>query len=289
MKNTLLIAAAFFISLASHSQKVSGKIKFDQGQVMGITMQVKTTISQEAMGQAIDFNVDGIATHAYRVTNATDDNSTLHHEVKRIQFNFEGMGQKRPFDSDNKEDMEGPIGQPIRETLAKTFDMIVNPSGKVLLVQPEKLEAAQMDERMKLITSMLKDIMDVVKPPQKGDNSFFKVLPDHEVGIGDSWKETYENENGKFENAYTLSEITDSTIVVNLEGTSVTTSKMEVMAGMEITTTLNNKVTGRVILDKVSGIIRQRTTTTESNGTTEGMGGATPITSKNSTTILVSF
>jgi hypothetical protein len=73
-----------------------------------------------------------------------------------------------------------------------------------------------------------------------------------------------------------------------MAGTSVTTTKMEIMTGMEITTTLNNKITGKIILDKVTGIIRQRSSTTESTGTTEGMGGATPITSRNTTTILVS-
>jgi hypothetical protein len=288
MKQILLLFAVIFTALVCQSQKISGKLNFQQGQDLGVIMEVKTTISQEAMGQAIDFNIDGIATHSYKVTNATDDNSTLRHEVKRIQFNFEGMGQKRPFDSNNEKDMEGPMGKPVRETLNKTFDMILDPTGKVMLVQPEKMEPVQMDDRMKLIAGMLKDLLDVVQPPQKGSNSFFKVLPDYKVGKGDTWKESYQTEAGRFDNEYTLSDITDSTLTIDMAGTSVTTTKMEIMTGMEITTTLNNKITGKIILDKVTGIIRQRSSTTESTGTTEGMGGATPITSRNTTTILVS-
>ena len=117
-----------------------------------------------------------------------------------------------------------------------------------------------------------------VKVNENGKDTFITFSGD--VGKGDTWKESYQTEAGRFDNEYTLSEITDSTIIIDMAGTSVTTSKMEIMTGMEITTTLNNKISGKIILDKASGIIRQRSTTTESNGTTEGMGGATPITSK---------
>ncbi len=287
MQKTFVLIAVILTALSSYSQKLTGKLKFQQGQAFDIAMDVKSTISQEAMGQAIDFNVDGTAFHNYKVTNATADNNTLHHEAKRIKFSFEGMGQSRTFDSDNAKDMESPLGPPVKETLKQTFDMVVDPAGKVLMVNPEKMEAAQMDERMKFIFAMLNDVMDVVKPPQKGTASFFQVLPEKEVGQGDTWTEAQDTDAGKYSNTYTVNSITDSTIVVDLNGTSSTTSKVEIMAGMEITTTLNNKTTGQIVLDKNSGLIRRKTLTTESNGTTSGMGGETPITRKSTVTVNV--
>ena len=287
MQRFFLLFTAIILFNLSHAQKVAGKIQFQQGQNVELAMDIKTTISQEAMGQAIDFNVDGTAIHNYRVTNATPDNTTLRHEAKRIKFNFEGMGQKRPFDSDNEKDLKGPLGKPIEETLKQTFDMVIDPTGKVLMVQPETVKEAEMDERMKLVTSMLKDILDIVQPPKKGAASFFKVLPDNEIAKGDTWNETFENAAGKYNNIYTLNDVTDSTIVVDLNGTSTTSSKMEIMAGMEIITNLNNKTTGKIIIDKATGIVRQKSMKTESNGTTQAMGNETPITSRTEVVINV--
>ncbi|MBK8310289.1 MAG: hypothetical protein IPL04_04665 [Chitinophagaceae bacterium] len=65
-------------------------------------MKTNSTISQQAMGQSIDFKVDASANHSYAATNATDDNTTLRHEVQKINFAFDGMGQKQKFDSDNE-------------------------------------------------------------------------------------------------------------------------------------------------------------------------------------------
>lgn len=273
----------FFISLLAamtgNSQNAPAALKLETGQVLTINMDVKTSISQQFAGQSIDLKIDAAATHNYKVTSSTVDNSSLRHEVKRATFNFEGLGQKVPFDSDNPKDLDGPFGKPVKEAMSKTYDMVIDPTGKVLTVQPEKIELAEMDERVKLVATMLKDVFDVVYPPQKGSNSFFKVLPDNGAAKGTTWTETYENESGKFSNEYALREFTDSTIVVDMTGKSNTVSKVQIM-GMEMTTSLNNTTTGTIILDKATGIVREKTMTTESNGTNEGMGGSTPITSK---------
>ena len=53
-----ILTTAFFILCISSialAQKTTGKLLFEQGQTLEITLQSKTTISQQAMGQAIDF------------------------------------------------------------------------------------------------------------------------------------------------------------------------------------------------------------------------------------------
>lgn len=271
---------------ASFSQQVSGKLKLEQGQLLEITMQVKTSVAQQAGDQSIDFNVDATGNHSYKVTNSTEDNSTLHHLVQRIRFSFEGMGPKRSFDSNEEKDMNGPFGKPMKEMLEKTYDIIIDRYGKTLMALPEKIQFAETDNQMAIINSLLKDIIDLVQPPQKGKASFFKVLPDSATGKGSSWTESWENENGKFDAAYGLSNINDSTIIVDFAASSVTITKA-VMMGAETSTTMNNKSTGKIILDKITGIIREKTMNTESNGTTESAFGKLPVTSKTTTTITV--
>ena len=113
-----------FILLFSKSfwgQSTSGNLHFEQGKILNIQMEIKSSVAQQAGGQAIDFNIDGLALHSFKVTNATNDNTTFQHKANKIGFTFDGMGQKRSFDSDNEKDMEGPFSEPVKNILSKTF------------------------------------------------------------------------------------------------------------------------------------------------------------------------
>ena len=92
--------------------------------------------------------------------------------------------------------------------------------------------------------------------------------------------------SGKLEAAYTIADINDSTIVVDFAENSITVTKAEMM-GSETTTTMNNKSTGKIILDRATGIMREKTINTESNGNTEAPFGTLPVTSKTTTVITV--
>ena len=284
------ITASLFCLLAiaatTFSQKVTGKLKFEQGQTFEVSMTVKSTISQQAMGQAIDFKVDAVGKHSYKVTNTTEDNSTLNHQVQRIAFSFDGMGTKMGFDPDKEKDLNGPFGKTVKDMLEKKYDIIIDPAGKVMMAMPEKVELSKADGRMAMITTMLKDVLDLVQPPQKGKPSFFKVLPDGEGGKGDTWTTSYPANGGKVDAGYTIADINDTTIVIDFAENSVTISKAEMM-GSETTTTMNNKSTGKIILDRVTGIMKEKTITTESNGNTEAAFGTLPVTSKTTTVITV--
>jgi len=269
-----------------YGQKVSGKLKFDQGKTLAIHMEIKTSVAQQAMGNAIDFSANGSAIHSYKVTSTTANATTLHHEAKKIAFNFEGMGQKRSFDSDNEKDMTGQFGEPVKNILNKKFDVTVDANGKVLTIRPEKMEPVKVDERLAIVLNMLKDITDIAYPPQKGEASFFKVLPAGETAMEESWTDSTQNETGKFKTVYTLSGITDSTIVVDFKGNATTVSKA-MMMGRETTTTMNSTSTGNIILDKTTGLVKEKVIVTESNGNTEAMGGTMPVTAKTTITIHV--
>lgn len=270
------------------AQQADGRLKFQQAQTFEIVLQTKTTIAQQAMGQAIDFNVDASGTHAYKVTNTTDNNHTLNHTVKRITFSFNGMGQKQSFDSDIPKDLNGQLGKPVKELLDKKYDMIIDPYGKVLLAMPDSFNTATSDNRMAIINSMMKDVVDLVQPPRKGKASFFKVIPEKEGGVnmGDSWTESGETITEKYNTAYTIAAITDTTIVVDFTTNSISVTKAEMM-GSETTTTMNNKSTGKIIIDKLNGVIKEKTSTTDSNGNTETPFGTVPVTSKTTTTVTV--
>jgi hypothetical protein len=286
MKKLLPAVFLSFFFLPAMAQKVSSRLKFEQGQQLHISLNIKTTIAQQAMGQAIDFNIEANAGHNYKVTNSTDDNTTLHHKVNHISFSFDGMGQKLHVDSDKEKDMNGQFGKSIKELLDKKYDIIIDTSGKVLMALPEKLDIKQSDNRMAIINSMLKDVMDLVQPPKKGNPSFFQLMPPEGISKGEAWTTSSFENGGKADGTYTLADINDSTLVVDFVINSVTITKADMM-GNETTTTLNNKSTGKIILDRNTNIIREKTSTTESNGNTEGPFGNMPVTSKTTATLKV--
>lgn len=286
MKRNWITSACMLLAPFAIGQKITGKLKFEQGQTVTVTLQMKTTIAQQAMGQAIDFTVDATGIHEYKVTNTTEDNSTLNHQMKAVYFSFDGMGQKRNFDSRNEKDLNGPFGKPIKELLDKKYDVVIDPSGTTLMALPEKIQLTENDSRMAIISNMMKDVFDLVQPPKKGRASFFKVLPESEVAIGDSWTESYDVEGGKYNATYKLAAITDSLIIIDFTANSVIVSKAEMM-GNETTTTMNNKSTGKILVDKNSGIIREKTINTESTGNTETSFGNIPVTSRTSSVITV--
>ncbi|MEP7372410.1 MAG: DUF6263 family protein [Chitinophagaceae bacterium] len=285
MKKYLVFLSFFlFFSKNFFGQTASGKLQFEQGKSLNIQMELKSSVAQQPGGQAIDFTIDGIVLHTYKVINVTDDNTTLQHKANKIAFSFDGMGQKRSFDSDIKKDMDGPFGETIKNILNKNFDMTIDRNGKVLTTGSDKTEPVKADDRLAIVFNMLKDITDVVYPPKKGEASFFKILPDKETKKGETWTESGQNESGKFSSEYTLTDITDSTIIVNFKGTALTTTKATMM-GMETNTVMNSTSTGKIIVDIITGLIKEKTTTIESNGNTEAMGGNVPVTSK--TTIII--
>ena len=75
-------------------------------------------------------------------------------------------------------------------------------------------------------------------------------------------------------------------MVVNLNGTSSGATKSD-FGGTETTTTMNHKTTGTIIVDKATGIVREKKLNTESTGSTEFMGNSMPLTSRTTTVISV--
>jgi hypothetical protein len=267
-------------------QKISGKLSFGQGQKLQVELQLHTTIAQQVMGQAIDFTADATADHSFTVTNSTEDNSTLHHDMNRIRFIVDGMGRKINFDSQEESDLNGMFGGPVKEILSKKYDIIVDPSGRTLMAMPEKIELAAADNQTALLRAALRDVLAQIQPPKKGAPSIFKILPDKEVTVKDTWTESWKDENGSEDVAYILSEVNDSTIVVDYVASSNTVTK-SVMFGNDVTTTMNSKTTGKIFLDRTTGLLREKTINTESNGTADTAAGSIPVTSKTTGTIKV--
>jgi hypothetical protein len=286
MTKTFLYLLLCATGLTTHAQVVQGKLQFRQGQKLAIQIELKSTVTQQAMGKAIDFSTEGSVLHHYKVLAIADNNTTLNHEIENMSFAFDGMGQKHAYNSKNPADTTSQFDEYVKNILSKKYQLIIDANGKVLQAKPEKMEHVKADERIILVSGMIKDITEITYPPRKGDASFFKIFPAKEISQGESWADSVKTETGSVKTVYTLSEIKDSTIVIDFNSTGTTISKT-MMMGREATTTMNNASNGKIILDGITGIILEKTITTESNGSMEAMGGTMPVTSRSTITIHV--
>lgn len=272
-------------SIAVQAQKVSNKIGFQKGQKLEVTTQVASVATQEMMGQTMDVNVAATLNHSYDVEDMTGGNAIIEHKVKRLQLSFDGMGQSQKFDSENEADMKGDMGKSAEKSIKNKYTMTVAPDGKVVSVKADDNNPNTPGGGDDMMGQMLSQLSLGLDMPKAGDPTPFKILPAQEVAKGSTWTDSLTNGDKGF-NKYTVTDVTGTEVLLDIVGQSASVKTQE-MQGMEITINMNNKTTGKIVLDKKTGIMKQRTTTSEGNGTVEVAGQSVPITNKITVTTTV--
>jgi hypothetical protein len=278
MKQTLLIVAAAF-SLTASAQKINNKLTFQKGQKLEMVSQVNSVVSMDMMGQSMDTKIDAIITRHFDVENVSNGNAVIEHKMKRMQMNLDiPMQGKQTFDSEKQEDMKSETGKVAEKALKNKYTMTVDPLGKITAVKadddnPNKAEAnANQADPMSGALSQIAAGMDL---PKSGDVSEFKVLPDYEVSKGQSWTDSTKNSK----TVYTLTDINGTDIIIDYTE-DATTQRTQEAAGMEISMSSKDKTTGKIILDKNTKLLKEKTSTTNSEGTMELMGQSVPMNTK---------
>lgn len=285
MKN-FFVPALLLFSLIGQAQKVSNKLAFQKGQKLEVVTTVKT--NSEMMGQAMEMNI--VATRSLDIEDVNNGNAVIESKVKRMQFNFDGMGKSESFDSEKESDRASDMGKTFEKALKNKFTMTVDPSGKITAVKadddnPNQAPAADANEDM--MSGMMAGLMTGFSLPKVGELTEFSILPAREVGRGESWTDTVStNPDEKRKASFTVSDINDREIVIDY--TEEITMKMtQENMGMEVTINKTDKNTGKIHLDRKTGLLKQRSVDTETTGTASVMGQEIPLDAKATKTIVV--
>ena len=281
MKQFFLMAA-LAISITGFSQKVSNKLSFQKGQKLEMVSKVNSIVSMEMMGQTMDTKIDATITRLFDVEDVANGAATIEHKMKRMQMSFESpmAGGAQSFDSDKEADMKGEAGKAMEKALKNKYAMTLDPSGKITAIKadddnPNKSEKKVDVAAGDMMSGAMAGMADGMGLPSAGDFSEFKVLPEAGATKGGTWTDTAEGKKA----VYTVTDVTDADVIINYteEGT---TSKTQEANGMELKISSKDKTTGKIILDKKSGLLKERTATTDSEGTMEIMGQSVPMTTK---------
>ena len=258
MKKQFLLFTLFAASV-SFAQKASNTITFTKGQKLEVV--TTTNIQAQTMMGPTSGNVT--VADVYAVNDVTPAGTTLVKAPKGIKIAFTSGSQEIKMDSDNPKDLNGPLGEPIKEIMNYKPEFTIDAAGKVVAVKNDgkKKETAR-DAGM--MAMMMPGMNLAAAIPREGSPSVFQVLPNQEVGVGDTWTDSVNLEGNKSITTYKVKEITEKEIVLDLEGMGTTITSQSVM-GQTIDVNATTKGTGRVIIDRTTGIMKQKmiTNTTE--------------------------
>ena len=284
MKQLFLVAAIAFAT-TGFAQKVNNKLTFQKGQKLEMTSKVNTLISMEMMGQAMESKIDATVTRLFDVEDVTNNSATIEHKVRRIQMNFEApMQGVQTFDSDNEKDMKGDGGKVMEKALKNKYSMTVDAGGKITAVKADDNNPnnTPKKEDADMMSTALAQFAAGFDLPKTGDTSEFMILPPKELAKGESWTDSSKN----IKTVYTLADVTDADIIVNYTE-EASTSRIQEAMGQEITMNSKDKTTGKIILDKKSGLLKEKTATTNSEGNMEMAGQTMPMNTKTTKTVIV--
>ncbi len=282
----LLLINVMVLSLFTQAQKVTGKLNFQPGQVLNITTKTTTINVFNAMGRDIEIKADIVVDHQYKVTNTTEENHTLGHEINRIRLNSEGITGDLSIDSDSEKDLKGRFGEPIKEMKSMKYNMVIDPSGNTILAMSDGSNPAKKSSSSDALAQFTGELMDVIRVPKAGEASFFKVLPSTPVSLGDGWTTTHEYNGTKTEEAYSIAEITDDIILLNYLANSTTSTVQQAM-GTEFTINVKNKIEGKIKVDRKTGIVKEKITKKISTGSSSSSFGEFPVNSTSETIMTI--
>jgi predicted PilT family ATPase len=284
MKKIALIAL-LTASISGYAQQ--GTLGFQKGQKLEMVTEIKKTTSLELGGMPIESKLNATLTEIYDVKDVSASGSAIEHKVKRFVFNAEGMQGNQSFDSEKEGDMKGDIGKYLEKSIKNKYTVNLDPTGKVASVKLDDDNPNMKNDTAEAIVSMLSMQTGLnLAVPQNGSVSAFSILPSKAAKKGDSWTDTSSNQGQKRKVVYTVNSLTDNEIILDYTEEVKTDNKMDMM-GQEAIITATQKSTGKVTLDKKSGILKQRTADISSEGNIEVAGQSIPMNEKSTMTITV--
>lgn len=278
MKKIILSAAVLFSAGIAYSQKITNQLNFPKG----AKIEVVTTIESvaEVMGE---ITTKASAIRTLDVEDVKDGIAIIESKVKRVQFSFEGMGQSQSFDSENESDMKGEGGKSAEKALKNKYSMKVDNKGNITAVTADDdnpNNAPKTEGEQDPMMGMMDGVMGGMNLPKAGDKIDFAIIPEGSFAKGDSWTDTTSVVRDVQRSAkYVISDITEETIVIDYTEQTKGRFTRENM-GMEIVIDQEEKSEGKILINKQTGLLKEKTINKSTEGTMEVMGQTMPLSTK---------
>ena len=275
-KITFLLFSIVFISTAF--AQTTGNINLSKGQKFSVDNKITAATTQILMGQSMESNAEVITKYSIEVKDIKDNNYNLANTFTKLKAKVSAMGNNMNFDSDKKEDMNGEYAASFKDIINNPKTVVIDRSGKVLhTTNAETKTAGVQPDIMKM---MLENLLGDPEENGYGTDLAFVSTPS-KIIAGYNWTDSSSKEGIQKSTTYTVKEIQGTEAVITITGILNTDVKSQ-MQGMDIVNKSKGNLSGEEIVDITTGVIKQRTTTLESQGTVsvELQGMEIPMTTK---------
>jgi hypothetical protein len=265
MKKTILFIATAILTCSLSFGQTNNKLAINKGQKYVVENKSSTYSITEVQGQPMEVTIEATTTYHIEVTDSKDNLFTLASTIKNVKMDMSQMGQQISFDSDKKEDMDGPIGSTFKTYLDIPQTVKINNQGDII---PETSNASDKT------SSPFGDF----ESTGFGASMAFRSLP-KDLKVGQTWKGSKTADGTITNTNYKVKSINGDLATVTLSGDMNVDKKMEQM-GMEMTTKSKGQFTGEEVVNIKTGIIQSQTMVINTDGNIEVMGQELPTSAK---------
>lgn len=273
----IFCALAFSVTITATAQSKNeekNKLSVNPGHKFQVDNTVKTVSSMEMMGQQMDMTADISAVRLFEVKDKKESNYQVSSTITKIVTSANAMGQAMSYDSDKKDDTASELSKALKDKINVPVEMEMNDEGKLV--------SAKKDTSAKSKQGMGDMIGGIGTDETTLTDDLFLLVPKN-IKVGDTWSDSVITDGLKTYRDYTVKSLQGSDATVTLSGKQVMNKIMENM-GMEMTMTMDSKLTGEIVVDTRSSIIKQRSLTADGTGSMDVMGQSVPMTTKVETT-----
>jgi len=265
---TLLCTAALATG-AAHAQKIA----VAKGLKVEMVSNMKMTMSMEMMGQNIDNNTESTNTTQIELKEVTPSSYLFSNTVTKILVHTSAMGTEMNFDSDKKEDMDGPMGASMKPVVNVPQDVLVDKQGKIVEKKGDT-GSGGMNDVMNMSGNML----------EGQPYPMLVTLPGHSIKTGDVWTDsTGSPATLKSITTYTVKDISRDEVVLDFTSRVAKKGTITQKAGdqeFQIDLDIAGTVTGTSSYEAATGLLKKNDSTSDIKGTMGMMGQSAPMAMK---------
>lgn len=232
-----------------------------------LTSNRSYTMSQNIMGQEITLSSTSVIDFNVTLKRSDQGIASIAATIKHLIVNGEVMNKQVSFDSDKEGDLKDEFGSLLKGVLNRVVEVKISGNN----FSYTNTESNQSDE---IIATLLGGKIDVGFPEEIIFESRFKNIGDSIVIVGNP---SDTDNNRKI--VYSLKSYSGSDATIIFTGIE-SVKNVKKNQGLATTTFVENKITGQMILDINSGIIKQRRIEIEGNGKTMTLNQSIPFSSK---------
>jgi len=257
-----LLCVAVLATGAAHAQKIA----VSKGLKLEMVSNMKMTMTMEMMGQNIDNNTETSNITQIELKEVNPASYLFANTVTKMVMHTTMAGQEMNFDSDKKEDLDGPMGAGMKNVLNTPQEIVVDKQGRIMEKKGDSASGGGFSDMMNM-GGLLKG------QPYPA----LATLPGHSIKTGDSWTDSTGNmATFKAVTTYTVKGITKDEVLLDFISQVAKKGTME-QQGMQIDLDMAGTVKGSSSYEAATGILKKNDSTSDIKGTMGIMGQSAPM------------